>query len=149
MKFMSATFPERRARHDRGFAAVAAIFVLVVLGGLGVVLVTTSGSAQRSSAFDWLGSQAYQASRAGIEWGSFQALNGACVPITPLALPGTLAGFNVNVTCTSTLLTEGGAAVTIFELTSTACNQAPCPSPAPGPTYVERELRATVVSTAP
>ena len=151
MKCMSATFPERltRSRRANGFAAVAAIFVLVVLGGLGVVLVTVFGSQQRSSAFDWLGTQAYQAARAGIEYGSYQALtSGICAANTPLVLPGSLASFRVTVTCAATVHTEGGATVTTYELASTACNRAACPSAAPDATYVEREVRATV-GTAP
>jgi MSHA biogenesis protein MshP len=147
---MSAIFPERVAprRRERGFAAIAGIFVLVVLGALGVVMVTVFGAQQRSAAFDWLGMQAYQSARAGIEFGTFQAFAGNCAGSTPIAMPGSLAAFNVTVTCESTLHSEGSRAVTTYEITSTACNRGACPSDADD-TYVERQLRVTVASVQP
>lgn len=141
---MSATSPER------GFAAIVAVFILVVLGGLGAVLVTISGTQQRGQAFDALGIQAYHSARAGIDFGIYQALrNGSCTT-TSFALPGSLARFSVNVACTSTTHTEAvaGNTVVVYEIAATACNRAACPGTADG-TYVERQLRVTVGSSAP
>ena len=59
---------------QRGFSLPTAIFLLVVLAGLGAVMATFFTVQQQSSALDILGERAYQASRAGIEWGAFQVL---------------------------------------------------------------------------
>jgi MSHA biogenesis protein MshP len=127
---------------QRGFSLVTAIFLLVVIAALGTFAVTLSTTQQQSSALDVLGSRAYQAARAGIEWGAYQALQngGSCLASTPLAgLPNTLAGFSVTVTCTPTATTDGGAPITLYQLTSTASQGA-----SPSPSYVEREMTVTI-----
>lgn len=149
MKFMSAMFPERAARRSQhGFAAIAGIFILIVLGGIGVVLITVFGAQQRSAAFDWLGTQAYQSARAGIEFGTVNALAGNCPANTAIAMPGSLSAFRVLVTCAAAAHVEGGNNVTTFEISATACNRPFCPANADD-TYVERQLRVTVASVAP
>lgn len=127
---------------QRGFSIVTAIFLLVVLSFLGVAMVTFSTSQHQSSAMDVLGARAYQAARAGIEWGAFQVLQnaGACAPSTTLpALPGTLSGFSVTVTCTTSAHAEAGATVNLYLLTSTATQGLF------GTTgYVERQMTVTI-----
>ena len=56
-------------RPQRGFAAIAAIFLVVVLAALGGFMVTFSNTQQLTSAQDVQGSRAYWAARAGLEWG--------------------------------------------------------------------------------
>lgn len=126
---------------ESGFSLVSAIFLLVVIAALGTFAVTLSTTQQQSAALDVMGARAYQAARAGIEWGAYQALrNGSCVASTPLAaMPGTLAGFAVTVACTPTATTEGGVAVTIYQLTSTATQGAVAT-----PNYVERQMSVTI-----
>ncbi len=164
MPCTSTTFRERRrlaharvgalglARHRsraRGFAAVAAVFVLVVLAGMGVALVTISSAQQRSSAFDALGSQAYQAARAGIEVGMYQAVRNDACANTTFALTGALAAFSVQLQCSVTSHVEVVAPATrLFHITATACNRTSCPGTADA-TYVERQLRVVVAGTAP
>ena len=139
----------------RGFAIVSVIFILVVLAALGAFIVSVSTSQHIGSALDVQGVRAYQAARAGIEWGLYQQL--------PLqrANPPTYAacaangsflvfGFTVTVTCDNptTASTYGGP--TVFTIVSTACSQAnstgSCPNTdtsgttVPGPLYVERRL---------
>ena len=65
---------------QKGFSLVTAIFLLVGLGALGAAMMTFFTAQQQSSALDVLGSRAYQASRAGIDWGAYQILrnNGGC-----------------------------------------------------------------------
>lgn len=148
MKCTSPTFPKNRARSG-GFAAIAAIFVLVVLAGMGVALVTISSAQQRSSAFDALGSQAYQAARAGIEVGVYQALRNDTCANTTVDLTGGLAAFSVQLQCTVTSHVEAATPATrLFHITATACNRTSCPGTADA-TYVERQLRAVVAGTAP
>src|SRR5437899_3676273 len=73
----------RRQRRSAGVGLVTAIFLLVVLAGLGGAMVALSAAQQSSSALDVEGARAYQAARAGIEWGLYQNLRTAgrqCLP---------------------------------------------------------------------
>jgi MSHA biogenesis protein MshP len=131
-------------RKARGFAAMVAVFILVVLGGFGAVLVTVFSAQQRSSAFDSLGIQAYQAARTGIELGAFRATAGGGCASVPASFA--VGAMNVNLQCAATNHDEASQTVTIYQITSTACNRTACPSDADGVTYVERQMRATVTN---
>lgn len=127
---------------QRGFSLVSAIFLLVVIAALGTFAVTLSTSQQQSAALDVMGARAYQAARAGIEWGAYQVLRngGACAPVTVLpALPGTLSGFNVSVVCTSAATIENAVPVTLYQLTSTATQGA-----VGTPNFVERQISVSI-----
>lgn len=132
---------------QQGFSIISAIFLLVVLAFLGVAMVTFSTSQQQSSAVDVMGARAYQAARAGIEWGAYQVLQngGACAATTTLpALAGTLSGFSVTVTCSAIAASEVSAAtgtgtVTVYGLTSTATQ-----GTAGQPSYIERQIQVTI-----
>jgi MSHA biogenesis protein MshP len=126
---------------QHGFSLVSAIFLLVVIAALGTFAVTLSTTQQQSAALDVLGARAYQASRAGIEWGAYQALqNNSCVASQVLAaMPNTLANFNVRVDCTSKPASEASATVTMYQLTSTAKQ-----GTAATPNYVERQMSVTI-----
>lgn len=141
-----------RNKMQRGFSLVSAIFLLVVIAALGTFAVTLSTTQQQSAALDVQGARAYQAARAGIEWGAYQVLQNpagayatACQP-GPTApdlapLPGTLAGFTVNVACSSFPYTEAGSPVRIYQLTSRATLTGVV---AGTPNYVEREMSVTI-----
>src|SRR5450759_4421914 len=115
---------------QRGFSLVSAIFLLVVIAALGTFAVTLSTTQQQSAALDVLGSRAYQAARAGIEWGAYQAIINpgaitcatlpATAPNGPIVMANTLQNFNVMVNCGSAAASEAGATVTMYQLTSTA-----------------------------
>jgi MSHA biogenesis protein MshP len=145
-------FRERKPvarRRCSGFAALTAVFVVVVLGGLGTALVFFSSAQQRSSAFDLEGAHAYQAARAGLEFGLYQALTASsCAASTNITPTGVLAPYGVNVACTATTHDEGGTTVTMYQITATACNRATCPA-AVDASYVERQLRMVAGSPAP
>lgn len=147
----------------RGFAIVSAIFILVVLAALGAFIMSVSTSQHVGSALDVQGVRAYQAARAGIEWGLYKvqattAYNfgytstdpntracpaAATTSFVPAA--ATLAGFTVTVECAATADTSSGP--TVYSITATACNQpnaGACPNTAsPGSLYVERRLSVT------
>jgi MSHA biogenesis protein MshP len=128
---------------QKGFSILAAVFLLIILASLAAFLASVSMMQQLGSAMDLQGSRAYQAARTGIEWGAFQALTPgappAC-PVTTLTFVGTtLQDFTTTVTCTSNTANEVGVTITTYQLTATACTQAPCPNPAPGQNYVERQ----------
>lgn len=141
----------RTAQH--GFSLVSAIFLLVVIAALGTFAVTLSTTQQQSSALDVMGARAYQAARAGIEWGAYQVLPNSAVPggfaascragatsQVLAALPNTLADFNVNVGCNATAHSDAAATVNIYQLTATATTQGA--SAVPG--YVERQMTVTI-----
>jgi MSHA biogenesis protein MshP len=127
---------------QRGFSLVTAIFLLVVLGGLGTMMVTFFVAQQQSSALDVMGTRAYQAARAGIEWASFQVANapppaGCTTDFAQNTLAGTLAPFTVSVTCSSASAVEGAnPPIWIYDIVSSAVSGG-----APGnPDYVERVI---------
>jgi hypothetical protein len=93
------------ARHLRGFAIVSAIFILVVLAALGAFMVTISSSQQVGSALDVQGVRAYQAARAGIEWGLYRQLRDeSCSSATSFSpAASSLSGFTVSVACTASV----------------------------------------------
>lgn len=137
----------RCAFGQRGFGIVTAVFLIVVLAALGAFMVTVFGLQQSAGAVDVQSARAYQAARAGIEWGIYQATVAAsCAPAQTLTFGGTLSSYTVTVRCTAFSADELGATVNLYELVATACNAAPCPNPAvnPGPRYLERQLRAVV-----
>ncbi len=145
----------RFLRKQRGFGLATAIFLIVVLAALGAFLVTVSGLQQTSSALDLQGSKAYQAARAGIEWGAFRALrSGSCAAAsaaTSFVPGGTLTDFTVTVDCAATTYSEVTASTgTVYLITATACNRpagSVCPNnAAPGQNYVERQLQATMAN---
>lgn len=115
-----------RQHRERGFAMVSAIFLMVVLALLGGLMVTMSNTQQISAVRDVVGTRAYYAARAGMEWGAFRAMQGGATgpcPFASAALPNavTATGFSVTVTCTDTgPQNEGGADFYIYQITSTA-----------------------------
>ena len=138
-----------------GFTLVSAIFLLVVLALLGIAITAINSMQQRSSALDIGIARAYQAARAGLEWGALQALR---VPPPPAAAPacpssnivmtGELAGFTTTVTCTQSSATDGANTLTFYRLVANACNlpsAGTCPNAATtAATYIERQFVVTV-----
>ncbi len=105
-----------------GFAAVAAVFQVLILAAFGAFMLSFSNTQQLNSAQDLQGSRAYWAARTGLEWAiptAQAAPVAAC--ITPMAsTPQPIPGFTIVVGCTRQTYTEGIATVTILRLTSTA-----------------------------
>jgi MSHA biogenesis protein MshP len=130
------------ARPHSGFAAIAAIFLVVVLAALGAFMLTFSNTQQLSSAKDVQGSRAYWAARAGLEWGIGSVVASASspapcpvlpVPATPSSLPSASStllpltlegGFSVTVTCNRVDYIEGSASRSIFQFTAVAATGA-------------------------
>jgi MSHA biogenesis protein MshP len=131
---------------QRGFSLIMAIFLIVVLGGIAVFIGRVSTMQHQSSALDEEGAMVYQAARAGIEWGVYQAINEAgsgCEAFSSftLAVPTTLANtvdYSVEVACSHTQTTEGTTPIDVYQITATATNAAG------GNFAVERQLSATV-----
>jgi len=137
-------------RRARGFALVLALFLILLLGAVAAYMLTVSNVQVETGIMDEQSSHAYQAARAGLDWGAYRVLRDATCPAGtttiafPTGLPAHLAGFHAEVTCTAFgTETEGAATVTTYRIVSTGCNAIPCGS-APGPAYVERQLHLNV-----
>ncbi|NYE60457.1 MSHA biogenesis protein MshP [Duganella sp. 1224] len=157
-----------RRGQSAGIAIVTAIFLLVVVAGLVVAIVSLTTTQQDASAKDLQGTRAYLAARSGIEWALYQALQTqqppqpstalGCNPTSPppvnITVPGaTLSAFRVTVRVTcdqgvSGIAGGGPNDATAFHvfIESTACSQPGadgfCPNAAPGPDYVQRRVTA-------
>lgn len=141
-----------------GFSLVSAIFLLLILTGLGAIMLSVSGVQQTESTQDLQGSKAYQAAKAGIEWGTYLILtpentNPASAPFTVQftcpagglsnaglpALTTGLTGFSIRVDCTRSDFIEGGNTVSVYQLTSVATSGV-----AGSGSFVSRNLTATI-----
>lgn len=160
---LEAAARTRRPRAPRaaaGFALVAAIFLLLVLGTMAAFVVTLAANASASTALAVQGTRALEAARAGLEVARYRlrdpagTLNPgatnlpACFasPAT-IALPAELAAFTVQVDCqrfpaagsTPGYHEEGDQRSVYFVLTATASFGAPGSAE-----RTERQLQARV-----
>lgn len=113
---------------QRGFAAIAAIFLVVTLAALGAFMVTFSNTQQVTLAQDVQGSRAYWAARAGLEWGIVNSATaaaaigadcaGAAMP-TPTTTTLSVDGFTVAITCPRAAYVDGDN-INIFQITAIA-----------------------------
>ena len=126
---------------QRGFALIPALFLVVVLGALAAVAVRVSVAQSQTVVLSLQQERALSAARAGIEWGAYRALNGACGGTTLNLAEASLAGFQVVVTCSATAFTEGTANVNAYAVTSTATIGSYGTAD-----YVRRVVRATFTS---
>lgn len=126
----------RAKKFQNGFAAVAAIFLVVVLAALGSYMLAFSNTQQITAAQDLQGSRAYWAARAGLEWGVSLGKSTSACPVA--AAPASIDGFNMSVSCASTSYNDGGN-VTILRFTSTATMGS-----VGSPGYVERSVSASL-----
>lgn len=136
-------------RFQRGFTAITAIFILVVLTALGAFILSVSTGQQIGSGLDVQGVRAYEAARSGVEWGLYQQLrDNSCATSTSFVPTApTLSAYTVTVKCTATAGTNGGP--TVYEVQSWACNQpsgpgiGTCPNNSHSARYIERRLDVT------
>jgi len=153
------TTSSRILRFQAGVGLVTAIFLLVVLAGLGVAAVTLFNAQQASAGADMEGAKAYQAARAGIEWGLYEQLRqDRCAARNSFGFPNTsvLASFRVTVTCQAIegLTDEEGAALPQtrrWRIGAVACNQpvqgecnAQASTTNTNPDYVQRRLEVEI-----
>ncbi len=134
--------PATRHYAHKGFAAIAAIFLVVVLAALGGFMLTFSNTQHLTSAQDVQGSRAYWAARGGLEWGivnSATAAAAAAADCTSTATPpATIEGFSLAITCVRTAYVDGDN-LNIFQITATAKM-----GTAAGVGYTERNVSASV-----
>ncbi len=134
-------------RLERGFGAIAAILVLVILGGLAAAIVSFSSGQQVASAQDIQSTRAWLAAYAGTEWGLARALQANDCSTNTWGHPD-YADMRVTVVCTQRVYNEGETGpgterrIAVFRVEATACNGGgACPDAAAVTNllYVERQ----------
>lgn len=132
-------------RHERGFSLVAAMFVMIVVALAVIAMSRLSTTTSGSLSLSLQQARAYQAARAGLEWGIRRAVkDGACASSASLTLDGTSAEYSgVAVSCVATVYParENGKTITMFSVDAVAQN---APTPAARPDYAYRRLHARV-----
>jgi MSHA biogenesis protein MshP len=132
----------RRLQH--GFSLVSAVFLLVVLAGLGVYAVRINTLQQQTVTAGLRAAQAFQAARTGVAWGAYRALNaGVCAGSTLNLTEGATAGFRVTVQCAESSHTEGTSTVRVFVFDVRAEGGS-----YGGPDYVSRRLQTKITDAA-
>ena len=144
-------------QRNRGFAIVAAIFLLVILSALATFIVSVSTGQHIGQAMDVEGERAFQAANAGMDWARFRiAATNACPANSNWGATNTSFGFVGTATLGSYVATVecrvpepattvGAVATTVFEVRVTACNKPQAAEPrCPGVVntfgYVERQM---------
>jgi MSHA biogenesis protein MshP len=130
---------------QQGFLLPAAIFILVILAGLGAYALNITSVQQSTSTQDVQGSRAYQAARAGVEWASYQVLapgtaNLANCPASPITL--TIDSFTVVVSCTRSadyFEQDSDHTIAMYDITSTASFGV-----VTTPNYIQRQIQLTL-----
>ncbi len=127
-------------RRQQGLSLVPALFLLIVLAGLGAVAVRLTAVQQQTVVLAMQSARAYAAARAGIEWSAYEALvNGGCAAGTLSLTEAGLAGFTVDTSCASTAHSEGPDTVTVYFIEAFAYAGA-----YGTPDYVSRRVHSTV-----
>jgi MSHA biogenesis protein MshP len=128
--------PNFRGRPQQsGISVIAGIFLLLLMAVLAAVMVSLVSTSNVNMATDIAGARAYQAARAGAEWGMFQLDPNAQNAGLPNCVNGgpAIPGYGVAVTCAAQDYTEAGRQIRIYWITSVAT--------AAG---IERRIEATV-----
>ncbi len=128
---------------------MSAIFLIVVLALLGAAMAKFSIMQHTSSTLDFEGVRAYQAARAGIEWGLYRMLEPDTVPSATLpscwagsatiTLAEDLAPFTTTASCNASATTEDTNNITTYRITATASQ-----GTAGTQHYIERQVETTV-----
>jgi len=123
-------------KRQQGFSLISAIFVLIVLAGLGTYMLTIGGTSRATSSAALQGARAYQAARSGIDWAVF-LISQANDPLNQTAARNVcsniinansfthnavgLTNFTVNTNCSFTAHSEQGSDnITVYTITSIA-----------------------------
>ena len=134
---------------NRGFTLITALFLLVVVALLSVYMINLRNVQQSTIVYGLQGARAMQAAQAGLEFGTYDAINNNnCGASTFNAGGAALSAFSITVKClSSTTHTEGTApadTITTYLLTASAQTGSYGTLD-----YVYRSLRATVSAQPP
>lgn len=131
----------RNRRRQRGTSLIVAVFLLVVLAGLGAFAVRLTLMQQQTVNSALLASQAFHAAKSGISWAAHRALNGGWCASTSLSLTEAgAAGFSVDVACSQSTHVEGGITIDVFTINVLAES-----GNYGEPDYVSRRLQAKIM----
>jgi MSHA biogenesis protein MshP len=132
--------------NQRGFLLPAAIFLLVILAGLGAYAVNISTIQQNSAIQDVQGTRAYHAAKTGTEWAAYQIMqntpDNTVLPTCPATTTLSIDAFNVAVSCTPYgSYNEQGTdhTINVYEIISTASYGVPSTAG-----YIERQIQVTI-----
>ena len=125
---------------QRGVSVITAVFLLLLMAVLAAAIANIVSTSHVNLAADIGGARAYQAARAGAEWGIFQLDPNAQASVLPACVNGTPAvpGHTVTVTCASSDHSEAGRSLRIYRIVSLAVANG---VRAPG---IERQIEVTV-----
>lgn len=135
-------------QRQHGFGLVAAMFLIIVIAGVIAAMWRMSATQTATNNFSLQQARAYQAARAGIEWGVSKALSGYCSELNDPFTPDGFAGLlRVDVSCSEkddllALPEEGVQKIVFYTITSEA-EYASMGSP----DHAYRKLRAVVEHT--
>ncbi len=101
---------------QQGFALVASVFLIVVLGLAGIFMVRFSGTVQSGQTQLLMAQRAKQAANAAIEYGVYQVVNGTCAASTLLSVAA-YSQFDATVTCDAKSYFAG---ITLYTIQGTA-----------------------------
>jgi len=128
--------PLLQGRKQHGFGLVAALFLIIIIAGAIAAMWRISTTQTATSSLALQQARAYQAARAGVEWGIARALGDKeCFPKTIFTPEGFVAEFKVEVTCDPSKVEE----ITFYTLESKAEY-----SSAGSPDYNYRKITAVV-----
>ncbi len=137
--------PRRSARAEArrsGFALIAALALLVVLGATGATMLRMTSFQQAGATRAILAVRGTHAARSGLEWARHRArsLRDCPAPTSTLSLSeGALTGFRVVVTCAASRHREGSDERSTLQLEARATFGV-----VGGRDFVYRELRETL-----
>ena len=109
-------------KRQRGVSVLMAVFLLLLMATLAAGMVSIVSTSNVNMAADIGGARAYQAARAGAEWGMYQLDPNAQAAALPACVNGVppIPGHAVNVVCQSWDTTEGGRQIRIYRISSRA-----------------------------
>lgn len=140
-------FPEARGALkivQRGYSLVPALFLLIVLAGLGTVAVRIGAVQSQTVVLGMLSSRAHAAARTGVEWAAYRAITGGNCDSASLSFTEAgLDGFSVDTICSVSTHTEGSSSVRVYAIEAFARFGS-----YGTPDYVSRRLRATVTDAS-
>lgn len=150
--------PKQYGKAQSGFSVPAALFIVLVLAGLGAFLATIGSSQQLGHAQDIVSSHTFQAARVGMEWGVYQVINtngtfrNNCEGLGGSSTLNDMDGLpdiHVEISCRSLPYQEGVTKLRSYAIVSTACNSASCGAGVKPPLYVERRLETNITQAVP
>jgi len=107
-----------------GFSAIIVIVLIVLFALIGGYMATLSSVSAVSTASSGAAIQAWFAARSGMEWGVHRALNlVSCVGVDGQSINfsgGSLNGFQAQIGCVPTSVTEAPVTYNIYNITVTA-----------------------------